>query len=183
MCNSTTFALRHTQISLSGILRHFRPPSCHLLLNTHDANMEFLQLSRHLLLNTHDANMEFLQLSRHLLLNTHDTNMEFLQLSGPCSIFFLFFSKTKIFHSHPWNTLGVSCKYINSCPFMNCETVMFSIWKLWLTVKLMFSIRKLWLTVQNDSKHWAALPIVELNRGGGGGGVVNRINWHIFGWG
>ena len=57
VCNSTTFALRHTQISLSGILRHFRPPS------------------------------------RHLLLNTHDTNMEFL--------IFLFFSKTKIFHSHP----------------------------------------------------------------------------------
>ena len=65
MCNSTTFALRHTQISLSGILRHFRPPS------------------------------------RHLLLNTHDTNMEFLQLNGPLLDIFLFFSKTKIFHSHP----------------------------------------------------------------------------------
>ena len=66
MCNSTTFALRHTQISLSSILRHFRPPS------------------------------------RHLLLNTHDTNMEFLQLNGPMLDIFLFFSKTKIFHSHPW---------------------------------------------------------------------------------
>ena len=65
MCNSTTFALRHTQISLSGILRRFRPPS------------------------------------RHLLLHTHDTNMEFLQLSGPLLDIFLFFSKTKIFHSHP----------------------------------------------------------------------------------
>ena len=65
MCNSTTFALRHTQISLSGILRHFRPPS------------------------------------RHLLLHTHDTNMEFLQFSGPLLDIFLFFSKTKIFHSHP----------------------------------------------------------------------------------
>ena len=65
MCNSTTFALRHTQISLSGILRHFWPPS------------------------------------RHLLLNTHDTNMEFLQLNGPLLDIFLFFSKTKIFHSHP----------------------------------------------------------------------------------
>ena len=65
MCNSTTFALRHTQISLSGILRHFCPPS------------------------------------RHLLLHTHDTNMEFLQLSGPLLDIFLFFSKTKIFHSHP----------------------------------------------------------------------------------
>ena len=65
MCNLATFALRHTQISLSGILRHFRPPS------------------------------------RHLLLNTHDTNMEFLQLSGPLHDIFLFFSKTKIFHSHP----------------------------------------------------------------------------------
>ena len=65
MCNSMTFALRHTQISLSGILRHFRPPS------------------------------------RHLLLNTHDTNMEFLQLNGPLLDIFLFFSKTKIFHSHP----------------------------------------------------------------------------------
>ena len=84
MCSSTTFALRHTQISLSGILWHFRPPS------------------RHLLLNTHDTNMEFLQLSRHLLLNTHDTNMEFLQLSGPLLDIFLFFSKTKNFHSHPW---------------------------------------------------------------------------------
>ena len=83
MCSSTTFALRHTQISLSGILRHFRLPS------------------RHLLLNTHDTNMEFLQLSRHLLLNTHDTNMEFLQLGGPLLDIFLFFSKTKIFHSHP----------------------------------------------------------------------------------
>ena len=38
MCDSTTFALRHTQISLSGILRHFRPPSRHLLLHTHDTN-------------------------------------------------------------------------------------------------------------------------------------------------
>ena len=66
MCNSTTFALRHTQISHSSILRHFRPPS------------------------------------RHLLLNTHDTNMEFLQLNGPLLDTFLFFSKTKIFHSHPW---------------------------------------------------------------------------------
>ena len=65
MCNSTTFALRHMQISLSWILRHFRPPS------------------------------------RHLLLNTHDTKMEFLQLSGPLLDIFLFFSKTKIFHSHP----------------------------------------------------------------------------------
>ena len=65
MCNSTTFALRHTQISLSGILRHFRPPS------------------------------------RHLLSHTHDTNMEFLQISGPLLDIFLFFSKTKIFHSHP----------------------------------------------------------------------------------
>ena len=65
MCNSTTFALRHTQISLSSILRHFQPPS------------------------------------RHLLLNTHDTNMEFLQLSGPLLDSFLFFSKTKIYHSHP----------------------------------------------------------------------------------
>ena len=65
MCNSTTFSFRHRQISLSGILRHFRPPS------------------------------------RHLLLNTHDTNMEFLQLSGPLLDIFLFFSKTKIFHSHP----------------------------------------------------------------------------------
>ena len=65
MCNSTTFALRHTQISLSVILRHFRLPS------------------------------------RHLLLHTHDTNMEFLQLSGPLLDIFLFFSKTKIFHSHP----------------------------------------------------------------------------------
>ena len=65
MCNSTTFALRHTQISLFGILRHFQPPS------------------------------------RHLLLNTHDTNMEFLQLSGPLLDIFLFFSKTKMFHSHP----------------------------------------------------------------------------------
>ena len=65
MCNLTTFALRHMQISLSGILRHFRPPS------------------------------------RHLLLNTHDTNMEFLQLSGPLLDIFLFFSKTKIFYSHP----------------------------------------------------------------------------------
>ena len=45
LCDSTTFALRHTQISLSGILRHFRPPSRHLLLHTHDTNMEFLQLS------------------------------------------------------------------------------------------------------------------------------------------
>ena len=73
MCNSMTFALRHTQISLSGILRHFRPPS------------------------------------RHLLLHTHDTNMEFLQLSGPLinGFFFWFFSKTKIFHSHP-------CKYKNT---------------------------------------------------------------------
>ena len=34
MCNSTTFALRHTQISLSSILRHFRPPSRHLLLSS-----------------------------------------------------------------------------------------------------------------------------------------------------
>ena len=67
MCSSTTFALRHTQISLSGILRHFRPPS------------------------------------RHLLLNTHDTNMEFLQLNGPLLDVFLFFSKTKIVHSHPCN--------------------------------------------------------------------------------
>ena len=66
MCNSTTFALRHMQVSLSGILRHFRPPS------------------------------------RHLLLHTHDTNMEFLQLSGPLPDIFLFFSKAKIFHSHPW---------------------------------------------------------------------------------
>ena len=66
MCNSMTFALWHTQISLSGILRHFRPPS------------------------------------RHLLLNTHDTNMEFLQLNGPLLDIFVFFSKTKIFHSHPW---------------------------------------------------------------------------------
>ena len=41
MCNSTTFALRHTQISLSGILRHFRPPSRHLLLNTHDTWSSF----------------------------------------------------------------------------------------------------------------------------------------------
>ena len=49
MCNSTTFALRHTQISLSGIFRHFQPPSRHLLLNTHDTNMEFLQLSGPLL--------------------------------------------------------------------------------------------------------------------------------------
>ena len=49
MCNSTTFALRHTQISLSSILRHFRPPSRHLLLNTHDTNMEFLQLNGPLL--------------------------------------------------------------------------------------------------------------------------------------
>ena len=32
ICDSTTFALRHTQISLSGILRHFRPPSLRLLL-------------------------------------------------------------------------------------------------------------------------------------------------------
>ena len=31
MCDSTTFALRRTQISLSGILRHFRPPSRPLL--------------------------------------------------------------------------------------------------------------------------------------------------------
>ena len=68
MCNWTTFALRHTQISLSGILRHFRLPS------------------------------------RHLLLNMHDTNMEFLQLNGPLLDIFLFFSKTKIFHSHPCNT-------------------------------------------------------------------------------
>ena len=45
MRGSTTFALRHTQISLSGILRHFRPPSRHLFLHTHDTNMEFLQLS------------------------------------------------------------------------------------------------------------------------------------------
>ena len=74
MCNSTTFALRHTQISLSGILRHFRPPS------------------------------------RHLLLNTHDTNMEFLQLNGPLLDIFLFFSKTKIFHSHP-----CKCVYIYVC--------------------------------------------------------------------
>ena len=65
MCNSTTFALRHTQISLSGILGHFWPPS------------------------------------RHLLLNTHDTNMEFFQLNGPLLDIFLFFSKTKIFRSHP----------------------------------------------------------------------------------
>ena len=65
MCNLTTFALRHMQISLSSILRHSRPPS------------------------------------RHLLLYTHDTNMEFLQLSGPLLDIFLFFSKTKIFHSHP----------------------------------------------------------------------------------
>ena len=65
MCSSMTFALRHTQISLSGNLWHFRPPS------------------------------------RHLLLNTHDTNVEFLQLSGPLLDIFLFFSKTKIFHSHP----------------------------------------------------------------------------------
>ena len=71
MCNSTTFALRHTQISLSGILRHFRLPS------------------------------------RHLLLNTHDTNMEFLQLSGPLLNIFLFFSKTKIFHSHPCSWDGL----------------------------------------------------------------------------
>ena len=70
MCNSTTFALRHTQISLSGIWRHFWPPS------------------------------------RHLLLNTHDTNMEFLQLNGPLLDIFLFFSKTKIFHSHPWAWQG-----------------------------------------------------------------------------
>ena len=40
MCDSMTFALRHTQISLSGILRHFRPPSHHLLLHTHDTNNE-----------------------------------------------------------------------------------------------------------------------------------------------
>ena len=71
MCNSTTFTLRHTQILLSGILWHFRPPS------------------------------------RHLLLNTHDTNMEFLQLSGPLLDIFLFFSKTKIFHSHPCNWSSV----------------------------------------------------------------------------
>ena len=38
MCDSTTFALRHTQISLSDILWHFRPPSRHLLLHTHDTN-------------------------------------------------------------------------------------------------------------------------------------------------
>ena len=45
MCDSTTFTLRHMQISLSSILRHFHPPSHHLLLHTHDKNMEFLQLS------------------------------------------------------------------------------------------------------------------------------------------
>ena len=77
MCNSMTFALRHMQISLSGILRHFRPPS------------------------------------RHLLLNTHDTNMEFLQLSGPLLDIFLFFSKTKIFHSHP-----CYCEFV----FLLCNT-------------------------------------------------------------
>ena len=54
------------------ILRHFRPPTRHLL-------------------------------------HTHDTNMEFLQLSGPLLDIFLFFSKTKIFRSHPciyhaWDT-------------------------------------------------------------------------------
>ena len=77
MCNSTTFALRHTQISLSGISRHFRPPS------------------------------------RHLLLNTHDTNMEFLQLNGPLLDIFLFFSKTKIFHSHPCYS---NVSNLNPCP-------------------------------------------------------------------
>ena len=80
MCNSTTFALRHTQISLSGILRHFRPPS------------------------------------RHLLLNTHDRNMEFLQLSGPLLDIFLFFSETKIFHSHPCVCVCVCvCVRARSC--------------------------------------------------------------------
>ena len=44
---------------------------------------------------------------RHLLLNTHDTNMEFLQLNGPLLDIFLFLSKTKIFHSHPWICLNV----------------------------------------------------------------------------
>ena len=87
MCNSTTFALWHTQILLSGILRHFRPPS------------------------------------RHLLLNTHDTNMEFLQLNGPLLDIFLFFSKTKIFHSHPWlkgavwNFCGSSLCAVNCLQF------------------------------------------------------------------
>ena len=77
MCNLTTFALRHTQILLSGILRYFRPPS------------------------------------RHLLLHTHDTNMEFLQLSPPAR-YFLFFSKTKIFHSHP-------CLLHISLYFIQCQ--------------------------------------------------------------
>ena len=80
MCSSTTFALRHTQISLSGILRHFRPPS------------------------------------RHLLLNMHDTNMEFLQLNGPLLDIFLFFSKTKIFHSHPCAT-KLTCSAPNCVKF------------------------------------------------------------------
>ena len=84
MCSSTTFALRHMQISLSGILWHFRPPS------------------------------------RHLLLNTHDTNMEFRQLNGPPLDIFLFFSKTKIFHSHPCKLwLGVTWSAGKGCaPFV-----------------------------------------------------------------
>ena len=87
MCNSTTFALRHTQILISSILRHFRPPS------------------------------------RHLLLNTHDTNMEFLQLNGPLLDIFLFFSKTKIFHSHPcmytcWCCAALCHKSMLCCSFL-----------------------------------------------------------------
>ena len=91
MCNSTTFALRHTQISLSGILRHVRPPS------------------------------------RHLLLNTHDTNMEFLQLSGPLLDIFLFFSKTKIFHSHPWKLLCVKLQNVVFSFLCICSCVCFSV--------------------------------------------------------
>ena len=85
MCNSTTFALRHMQISLSGILWHFRPPS------------------------------------RHLLLNTHDTNMEFLQLNGSLLDIFLFFSKTKIFHSHPCKQIPRNPRYI--CTNKSLETL------------------------------------------------------------
>ena len=125
MCDSTTFALRHTQISLSGILRHFRPPSRHLLLHTHDTNMEFLHFTSSSCLT---KLIQFCETTRAREIDAELKKNKWrnewldggLSPTGPLPRalpldptrawvapgllldIFLFFSKTKIFHSHPW---------------------------------------------------------------------------------
>ena len=106
MCNSTTFALRHTQISLSGILQHFRPPSRHLLLNTHDTNMEFLQRARTRVCVIHwlcSAQLSMFNMEKRY--RNKIIIIIIISLVDPCSIFFCFSVKPKFFT--PTHAIGM----------------------------------------------------------------------------